>query len=323
MTDEDPDEYLRRVLGDTFWQACVAMGEHGAVRETVRGFRPPKPRAVVTIDSKKVRGGFQARPESVSTKLWAWKAECAVYAHESADPRGPSQTRTGRLVVAVAHWPERGLSALRVASLRTDGTLEEADAGELGIREALTDVPWLRAIRPAKPARPAPPERSERRRLTQRALVSGLVLGITLTFVLLSDRPRLWEGPAAAYFFGTRVTVERPAPCTSKWVGTSGHGHFEAICRAEWKTADGAAGAGTVIADGDNVSKPEPGRWLFTGEARAYGEWAYAPVTTTPVVVTLVVASLLLISLVAFLRYAVLALTLESRTVFPSARRPS
>ncbi|MFI9206079.1 hypothetical protein [Streptomyces sp. NPDC053048] len=280
------------------------------MRDMVWGFRPPKPRPVVTIDSKKVRGGFHARPESVSMTLWVWKAECTVYAHESADPRGPSADRTGRLVVAVASWPEQGLSGLRVAALRTDGTLQEASAEALGIKDALMDLPLLRAIQP-RPPKPRQP--TERERLTLRALGSLLVLGLTLTFVLLLGNP--WGDRGAAYLFGTRVTVEMPAPCKSKWRGTSGHGKWEATCRAEWRTADGTVHMGTVITDRGHVSIPKYGKWFFTGEAQAYGKKAYAPSPdSTATLPGFVVLSLLTISFVMSLTYSVLTVRASRRT---------
>ncbi|WP_236243024.1 hypothetical protein [Streptomyces sp. CC228A] len=140
--EPEPLEYLERFLHEAFTEACAALRERGGVPETIRAYRPPRTEMVGSVTADALQNGFHGSPQSTRLLLEAMEAECAVHTLEAV--------RTGgqRLVVAVAVWPRRNLSALRIAALRADGTLEQLDTEGLSPEAAGLDTAWLRACLP-------------------------------------------------------------------------------------------------------------------------------------------------------------------------------
>ncbi|OII59752.1 hypothetical protein [Streptomyces sp. CC77] len=140
--EPEPLEHLERFLHEAFTEACAALRERGGVPETIRAYRPPRPEMVGSVTADALQNGFRGSQQSTRLLLEAMEAECAVHTLEAVRAGGQ------RVVVAVAVWPRRNLSALRIAALRADGTLEHLDTGGLSPEDAGLDTAWLRACLP-------------------------------------------------------------------------------------------------------------------------------------------------------------------------------
>ncbi|MDJ0385676.1 hypothetical protein [Streptomyces sp. G-G2] len=145
----DPVEYLERVQWLAFRQACRTMRLHGALRSRIWAFRHPGVEALGWFPDE--GGSLEYRRQ-----LAGLDAEAAVYVHESPGPWPPTGRAPdgGRLVVAAAVWPGAGLSGLRIAACRADGSLEEVTTGGVRLEDTHLDVPWLRTCLPVPGAAP-------------------------------------------------------------------------------------------------------------------------------------------------------------------------